>query len=147
MRDEDVEMKVFSGDLEWLRARVRERSDYVRTYAGSVDLLCAAVGYVQGRVFSVLSVPVDRAAVDRAVLEALPIVQWLLDEGADPNGVPSDGVPPVVRAACLPTTRILEALVGHGARLDARDRLGRDARRFANDPVVSAWLGEHWPKN
>lgn len=61
-------------------------------------------------------------------------VRALLDAGADPNKKERMNVSPLHRAAESENVRVLETLIAAGAKVDARDSLGRTALHYAKRP-------------
>lgn len=63
------------------------------------------------------------------------MVLYLLENGADPNVVPSDGTPPIVFASIADSYVITQRLIKHGAQVTSRNSQGYDALH------VAAWNG------
>jgi hypothetical protein len=88
--------------------------------------------------------PEDDPAVVLAVESESPsaVLRLLLDRGADPNAVRSDGAPAIVLAAMRRDARLVEQLLASGAHADEPDAAGRTAlmhavERGANAIVVA----------
>ena len=72
------------------------------------------------------------ASLNLACTEEVPeIVSMLVQAGADPNGTTFMGHTPLMAAAMEGRVRVARALLGFGARTDARDHAGLTALNWA----------------
>lgn len=79
-------------------------------------------------------------AVTGALADESGLLELLLRAGMNPNSDSMTDLPPVHVAASLPTSEVLQLLVRSGARLDAKDRLGRTVFQAPQSEQVRAWL-------
>jgi rhodanese-related sulfurtransferase len=80
--------------------------------------------------WSAVGAEVERPPVGRAEIRSDPLLDWLLDQGGDPDEVNAplrDGAYPLIKACRLGLAAIAEALVEAGAPLDRIDEYGNDA--------------------
>jgi ankyrin repeat protein len=105
-----------SNDVELMTLLLKYKADpKVRTDMGDTALtLSAGIGWVDGVTY------------ERSPKENLEAVRMLLDLGLDPNAANTEGRTPLMGAALKGRNDVVQLLVDHGARLDARDRGSRD---------------------
>ncbi|MEQ4210152.1 ankyrin repeat domain-containing protein [Actinopolymorpha sp. B9G3] len=91
--------------------------------------------------------PHDDPAVVSAVASESPpaVVRLLLEHGADPSAVRSDGAPAIVVAAMRRNAGLIEELLAGGAEVDAADANGRTAlmhavERGGTDGIIASPL-------
>lgn len=118
----------FSGDTTVMRLLLEHGADpNLATQGGTTPLMAAAgVGWVVQQTYTE-SMP--------SLLEAIRIC---LEHKADVNAVNSMGLTAVLGAANKGANEIIKLLVAHGARLDAVDKQGRDAYRWAGGVFLAA---------
>jgi uncharacterized protein len=118
----------FSGDTTVMRLLLERGADpNIATQGGTTALMAAAgVGWVVQQTYTE-SMP--------SLLEAIRIC---LDHRADVNAVNSMGLTALLGAANKGANDIIKLLVAHGARLDAVDKQGRDAYRWAGGVFLAA---------
>jgi ankyrin repeat protein len=76
----------------------------------------------------------------------MPAIQLLIERGADVKAVNSRGMTAMHYAARTGNDPAVQVLADHGARLDAKDRLGRTPADMANG-VLTAVTGADGPRN
>lgn len=118
----------FSGDTTVMRLLLEYGADpNLATHGGTTPLMAAAgVGWVVQQTYTE-SMP--------GLLEAIRIC---LEHGADVNAVNSMGLTALLGAANKGANDIIRLLVANGARLDAVDKHGRDAYRWAEGVFLAA---------
>jgi ankyrin repeat protein len=118
----------FSGDTAVMRLLLDYGADpNLATHAGTTALMAASgVGWVVQQTYTE-SMP--------GMLEAIRIC---LEHKADVNAVNSMGLTALLGAANRGANDIIKLLVAHGARLDAVDKHGRDAYRWAGGVFLAA---------
>jgi ankyrin repeat protein len=118
----------FSGDVTVMRLLLEHGADpNLPTFGGTTPLMAAAgVGWVVQQTYTE-SMP--------SLLEAIRIC---LAHKADVNAVNSMGLTALLGAANKGADDIIRLLVANGARLDAVDKHGRDAYRWAEGVFLAA---------
>jgi ankyrin repeat protein len=118
----------FSGDTTVMRLLLDHGADpNLATYGGTTPLMAAAgVGWVVQQTYTE-SMP--------SLIEAINIC---LEHKADVNAVNSMGLTALLGAANKGADDIIKLLVSRGARLDAVDKQGRDAYRWAGGVFLAA---------
>jgi uncharacterized protein len=118
----------FSGDTTVMRLLLDYGADpNLATYGGTTPLMAASgVGWVVQQTYTE-SMP--------SLLEAIRIC---LERKADVNAVNSMGLTALLGAANKGANDIIKLLVANGARLDAVDKHGRDAYRWAGGVFLAA---------
>jgi ankyrin repeat protein len=118
----------FSGDTTVMRLLLDHGADpHIATQGGTTPLMAAAgVGWVVQQTYTE-SMP--------SLLEAIRIC---LEHKADVNTVNSMGLTALLGAANKGANDIIKLLVTNGARLDAVDKQGRDAYRWAGGVFLAA---------
>jgi ankyrin repeat protein len=118
----------FSGDTTVMRMLLEHGADpNLPTFGGTTPLMAAAgVGWVVQQTYTE-SMP--------GLLEAIRIC---LEHKADVNAVNSMGLTALLGAANKGANDIIRLLVANGARLDAVDKHGRDAYRWAGGVFLAA---------
>lgn len=118
----------FAGDTTVMRMLLEHGADPdLATFAGTTPLMAAAgVGWVVQQTYTE-SMP--------SLLEAIRIC---LEHKADVNAVNSMGLTALLGAANKGANDIIRLLVANGARLDAVDKHGRDAYRWAGGVFLAA---------
>jgi ankyrin repeat protein len=117
-----------SGDVELMKLLLAHGADPKIPTANNVTALAAAagIGWVQGVTY------------ERSEKDAIETVKLALELGIDPNAVDGDGRTALHGAAHKGRNAIVELLVAHGARLDARDLGSRDT--VAGEQLGRGWL-------
>jgi ankyrin repeat protein len=117
-----------SGDLELMKLLVAHGADPHIPTANNVTALAVAagIGWVQGVTY------------ERSEQSAVEAVKWCLELGIDPNAVDGDGRTALHGAAHKGGNAVVELLVAHGAKLDARDGGSRDT--VAGEQLGRGWL-------
>ncbi len=64
----------------------------------------------------------------------------LVNKGADINAVSNDGITPLMLAAQNAKLDVVELLLKHGAKVNAKDNMGKTALDYANKAEVSDYL-------
>jgi uncharacterized protein len=115
-----------SADASLMRMLVEHGADpLLSTVEHTTPLMAAAgIGFYEG---------VTYAASDDDVVAA---VQLALDLGGDINAANDAGETALHGAAIRGTNRLVQLLVDNGARLDAKDHLGRTALTFAEGVLL-----------
>ena len=118
----------FSGDTTVMRLLLDRGADpNLATYGGTTPLMAASgVGWVVQQTYTE-SMP--------GLMEAIRIC---LEHKADVNAVNSMGLTALLGAANKGANDIIKQLVANGARLDAVDKQGRDAYRWAGGVFLAA---------
>ncbi len=118
-----------SSDLELLKLLLSYGADpKAKTDHGDTALTAASgMGWVDGVTYE----HSPKANVETA--------RFLLDLGLDPNAANEDGRTSLMVAAAKGRTEVIQILVDHGARLDARDKGSRDT-----ETLVSTIAGHTW---
>lgn len=111
-----------NNDIPLMRLLLEHGADpLLKTYHGSTPLMAAAgVGWVRGQTF----IPGGEAA-------HLEAVKMLVELGAGVNDANDMGLIAVHGAAFRWSPAVISYLVEHGARLDIKDKVGRDAYTWA----------------
>jgi ankyrin repeat protein len=117
-----------SGDVELMKLLLGHGADPKIPTANNVTALAAAagIGWVQGVTY------------ERSERDSLEAVKLSLELGIDPNAVDSDGRTALHGAAHKGRNEVVQLLVQHGARLDARDFGSRDT--VAGEQLGRGWL-------
>jgi ankyrin repeat protein len=117
-----------SGDIELMKLLLARGADPRIATANNVTALAAAagVGWVQGVTY------------ERSEQDNVEAVTLCLELGIDPNAVDGDGRTALHGAAHKGRNAVVELLVAHGAKLDARDLGSRDT--VAGEQVGRGWL-------
>jgi len=117
-----------SGDIELMKLLLARGADPRIATANNVTALAAAagVGWVQGVTY------------ERSEQDNVQAVTLCLELGIDPNAVDGDGRTALHGAAHKGRNAVVELLVAHGAKLDARDLGSRDT--VAGEQVGRGWL-------
>lgn len=126
----------FSGDTTVMRLLLEHGADpNLATQGGTTALMAASgVGWVVQQTYTE-SMP--------NLLEAIRIC---LEQGADVNAVNSMGLTALLGAANKGANDIIKLLAANGARLDAVDKHGRDAYRWAGGVFLAAVGAEAKPR-
>jgi ankyrin repeat protein len=116
-----------SGDVELMKLLLARGADPGISTSNNVTALAAAagIGWVQGVTY------------ERSEHDSLEAVKLCLEIGIDPNVVDGDGRTALHGAAHKGRNQVVELLVAHGAKLDARDFGSRDT-------VAGELLGRGW---
>ena len=116
-----------SGDVELMKLLLAHGADPKIATANNVTALAAAagIGWVQGVTY------------ERSEPDTVEAVRLCLELGIDPNAVDGDGRTALHGAAHKGRNALVQLLVEHGARLDARDLGSRDT-------VAGAQQGRGW---
>jgi len=132
-------------------SRVADPTDLIATgTVRDLDAFLRAGHQINGRYGNsgqtLLAIAAAAATSDRK--RGVVFVDFLLERGADPNTTDALGLPPLLGAALAGSTEVVDALLAHGARVDARDPHGRTALHLvamcaapavqAGDPVGTA---------
>jgi ankyrin repeat protein len=127
----------FNNDLAVMRLLLAHKADpMLKTDSGTSPLMAAAgVNFVRGQTF----VPGGYAAQREAV-------KMLVELGADVNEVNEMGLAPVHGAAFRWSDDVISYLVEHGARLDIKDKVGRDAHTWAAGVTIPSTPPEPSPR-
>jgi ankyrin repeat protein len=117
-----------SGDIELMKLLLAHGADPKIPTANNVTALAVAagIGWVQGVTY------------ERSEKDTLEAVKLCLELGIDPNVVDGDGRTALHGAAHKGRNAVVELLVAHGARLDARDLGSRDT--VAGEQLGRGWL-------
>jgi ankyrin repeat protein len=117
-----------SGDIALMKLLLSHGADPKIATANRVTALAAAagIGWVQGVTY------------ERSEEDTVEAVKLCLELGIDPNAVDGDGRTALHGAAHKGRNAIVELLVAHGAKLDARDLGSRDT--VAGEQVGRGWL-------
>ncbi len=126
-----------NNDLPVMRLLLAHRADpMLKTTYGSTPLMAAAgVGWVRGQTF-----------VPGGVAAQLEAVKMLVELGGDVNQVNEMGLAPVHGAAFRWSDEVIAYLVEHGARLDIKDKVGRDALTWASGVTIPSTPPEPSPR-
>ena len=110
-----------SGDVTVMRLLLDKGADpKISTVEGTTTLMAAAgVNWVGGQTYT---------ESKESLLDA---VKLCLEKGVDVNAANSMGITAVMAAANRGSNDIIEFLVGHGARLDVKDKQGRSPLTWA----------------
>jgi ankyrin repeat protein len=116
-----------NNDLPVMRLLLAHGADpKIATFNGTTPLAAAAgVGWVRGQTFVPGGVP--------AQLEA---VKMLVDLGGDVNQANDMGLAPLHGAAFRWSGEVISYLVEHGAKLDAKDKVGRTPLTWASGVTI-----------
>jgi ankyrin repeat protein len=125
-----------SGDTAAMRLLVRYGADpNLATPAGTTPLMAAAgVNWVVQQTYT------------ESPQASLDAVKLCLELGNDINATNSMGLTALLGAANRGSNDIIEFLAAHGARLDVKDREGRDALRWAEGVFLAAVGAGRKPK-
>jgi uncharacterized protein len=117
-----------SGDVELMKLLLAHGADPKIPTANNVTALAAAagIGWVQGVTY------------ERSEQDTVAAVKLCLELGLDPNVVDSDGRTALHGAAHKGRNALVQVLVEHGAKLDARDFGSRDT--VAGEQLGRGWL-------
>jgi ankyrin repeat protein len=117
-----------SADVELMKLLLAHGADPKIPTANNVTALAVAagIGWVQGVTY------------ERSEKDSLQAVTMLLDLGLDPNVVDGDGRTALHGAAHKGRNEVVQLLVDHGAKLDARDFGSRDT--INGELVGHGWL-------
>jgi ankyrin repeat protein len=126
-----------NNDLPLMRLLLAHGADpLLATYYGTSPLAAAAgVGWVRGQTF----VPGGEAA-------QLEAVKLLVELGGDVNQANDMGLVPVHGAAFRWSDEVIAYLVEQGARLDIKDKIGRDALTWASGVTIPSTPPEPNPR-
>lgn len=126
-----------NNDLPLMRLLLAHKADpMLKTFHGTSPLAAAAgVGWVRGQTFVPGGYPVQ--------LEA---VKMLVELGGDVNEVNDMGLAPVHGAAFRWSDDVISYLVEKGARLDVKDKVGRDALTWAAGVTIPSTPPEASPR-
>jgi ankyrin repeat protein len=124
-----------SGDVAAMRLLLEHGADpNLPTQAGTTPLMAAAgVNWVVAQTYT---------ESNSSLLEAIDIC---FEHGADVNATNSMGLTALLGAANRGSNEIIEKLVERGARLDVKDKEGRDALRWAEGVFLAAVGAERKP--
>jgi len=124
-------LAALSGDVSTMRLLLEYKADpMIATYGGTTPLMAAAgVNWVYNQTYT---------EGEPALLEA---VKLCLELGMDVNAKNSMGLTPVMGAANRGSDSIIEFLVSKGAKLDAKDNVGRTPYNWAE----GVFLATHSP--
>jgi ankyrin repeat protein len=127
----------FNNDLAVMRLLLAAGADpRLKTDSGTSPLMAAAgVNFVRGQTF----VPGGYAA-------QLEAVKMLVELGCDVNEVNEMGLAPVHGAAFRWSDDVIAYLVEHGARLDIKDKVGRDPYTWAAGVTIPSTPPEPSPR-
>jgi ankyrin repeat protein len=116
-----------SGDMELMKLLLARGADPKIATANNVTPLSVAsgIGWVQGVTY------------EHSEQDALDAVKMCLDLGLDPNAADTEGRTALHGAAHKGRNAVVQLLVDHGAKLDARDQGSRDT-------VNGELLGHGW---
>ena len=117
-----------SADVELMKLLLAHGADPKIATANNVTALAVAagIGWVQGVTY------------ERSEQDAVEAVKLCLELGVDPNAVDGDGRTALHGAAHKGRNALVELLVAHGAKLDARDLGSRDT--IAGEQLGRGWL-------
>lgn len=126
-----------NNDIPLMRLLLAHGADpLLKTYHGSSPLMAAAgVGWVRGQTF----IPGGEAA-------HLEAVKMLVELGAGVNDANDMGLVAVHGAAFRWSEPVISLLVEHGARLDIKDKVGRDAYTWAAGVTIPSTPPEPSPR-
>jgi hypothetical protein len=126
-----------SGDVTTMRLLLKHKADpHIATFAGTTPLMAAAgVNWVVNQTFT---------EGEPALLEA---VKLCLELGMDVNATNSMGLTAVMGAANRGSDSIIEYLASKGARLDAKDKVGRTAYNWAEGVFLATHAPEPKPSS
>ena len=118
----------FSGDTRVMRLLLEHGADpNLATNGGTTPLMAASgVGWVVQQTYT------------ESMASLLEAIRICLDHGADVNAVNSMGLTALLGAANKGANDIIKLLVANGAQLDAVDKHGRDAYRWAGGVFLAA---------
>jgi ankyrin repeat protein len=126
-----------NNDLPVMRLLLAHHADpKLKTYNGTSPLAAASgVGWVRGQTY----IPGGYAA-------QLEAVKMLLELDSDVNQVNDMGLAPIHGAAFRWSDDVISYLVEHGARLDIKDKVGRDALTWASGVTIPSTPPEPSPR-
>jgi ankyrin repeat protein len=118
-----------SSDIALMKRLLAHGADpMIPTDHGDTALTAAAgIGWVEGVTY------------EHSVKENLEAVNMLLDLGLDPNAANADGRTPLMGAAMKGRNDVIQLLVEHGARLEARDKGSRDTDKTGSQLAGHTW--------
>ena len=124
-----------SGDVATMRLLLAHGADpNVPTQAGTTPLMAAAgVNWVVAQTYT---------ESKESLLEAIDIC---FEHGADVNATNSMGLTALLGAANRGSNEIIRVLAERGARLDVKDKEGRDALRWAEGVFLASVGAERKP--
>jgi ankyrin repeat protein len=124
-----------SGDVAVMRLLLEHGADpNLPTRAGTTPLMAASgVNWVVAQTYT------------ESLQSLLDAIELCLDHGADVNAVNSMGLTAVLGAANRGANDIIRLLAANGARLDAVDKEGRSAQRWAEGVFLAAVGAERKP--
>lgn len=125
-----------SGDITLMRLLISYGADpFITTFAGTSALMAAAgVNWTVAQTFT---------ESEQARLEA---VQYCIELGLDVNASDTTGLTALIGAANRGSNDTIRLLVANGADLHAKDKSGRDARRWAEGVFLGAVGAEIKPE-
>lgn len=130
---------VFEGELLEVESRVAAGG--WKALPSTADVVAAAVRRIERGYLRRFRPGVSlHQAMTGALAEESGVLELLLRAGMNPNSDSMTDLPPAHVAASLPTSEVLQFLVQSGARLDAKDRLGRTVYQAPQSDQVRAWL-------
>jgi ankyrin repeat protein len=126
-----------NNDLPLMRLLLARGADpKLGTFHGTSPLMAAAgVGWVRGQTF-----------VPGGYVAQLEAVKMLVESGGDVNQVNDMGLAAVHGAAFRWSDDVIAYLVEHGARLDIKDKVGRDALTWAAGVTIPSTPPEPSPR-
>jgi uncharacterized protein len=124
-----------AGDITVMRLLLAKGADpNIPTFSNSTALMAAAgINYAYQQTYT------------ESVEHQMEAVQLCLEKGADVNAVNSMGLTAVMGAANRGLDDIVELLVKKGARLDVKDKQGRDPLTWAKGVYLATHMPEEKP--